>query len=254
MRMRIFRYFCVLVSSLVLINSAIFAAESDFETWNKTDNKKLYGLSVYADLVGPVVSIVSDKVTDFSFGADVDLFHAAYPTFEMGYSVYDATDDYHYALLQPDDYSYKCSGTYYKIGVKFNMLNGYRSKKTIPMLYLGAKFAFSPSHFEIEDVALNNEFWNLDKSVSVEGRGVVKWAEFAFGVRYPVSKHLFLALEGDLKEFATKKAFNGDINGGGKMLVHQTYSPGYGDINGSHWSVKYTLGLFIPTKEVKRKK
>lgn len=245
--MRISRYILLVLSSLFI--TSVFAQkkteqEVDDE-WNQTASKTFYGISVYTDIAGPITSMFKEGKTDFSFGIDADICHTIFPTFEAGYSKYDATDSYNYGLSQASNYSYTCNGSYYKIGVNFNFLNDGRGKKVIPLLYIGAKYAFSPSHFDIENVRVYNEYWNIDKECSVSGKTVCRWAEFAVGLRYPIAKFFCMGVEGKLREFGNAKTKTIETNDGFMVDVRNSYSPGYGNMKGSKWGVKYTLGYFF---------
>lgn len=245
--MEISRFFLLVLSSL-FITSAFAQKKGDkdvVEEWNKTTSKTFYGVSVYTDIAGPITSMFKKGKTDFSFGVDADICHTIYPTFEVGYSKYDATESYNYGLTQFPNYSYTCNGTYYKIGANFNFLNDGRGCKVIPLLYIGAKFAFSPSNFDIENVRFCNEYWNVDKAYSVSGRSLCRWAEFAVGLRYPIAKFFCMGVEGKLREFGSAKTKTIEMSDGVSLDVKQSYSPGYGNFNGSKWGVKYTIGYFF---------
>lgn len=245
--MGISRFFWLVLSSLFI--SSVFAQKKGEqevkEEWNLTTSKTFYGVSVYTDIAGPITSMFKDGKTDFSFGVDADICHTIYPTFEAGYSKYDATESYNYGLTQLPGYSYTCNGPYYKIGANFNFLNDGRGYKVIPLLYIGAKFALSPSHFEIENVRLSNQFWNIEKAYSVSGTGLCCWAEFAVGLRYPIAKFFCMGVEGKLREFGTAKTKTVEMPDGVTLDVKQSYSPGFGNFNGSNWGVKYTIGYFF---------
>ncbi len=244
--MGISRYIWLVLSSLFI--TSVFAQKKNNtpvveDEWNKTTSRNFYGVTVYADVAGPITSFFKDSKTDFSFGADVDICHTIFPLFEAGYSKYDATESYNYGgLTQYSNYSYTCNGTYYKIGANFNFLNDGRGKKIIPLLYIGAKFAFSPSQFDIENARYQNVYWNIDKAYSVSGKSFCRWAEFAVGLRYPIAKFFSMGVEGNLREFGKAKDKIINMPDGVLMNVKQSYSPGYGNFNGSNWSVKYTLG------------
>mgnify|MGYP006315160561 FL=1 len=245
--MGILRFFWLVLSSLFI--TSVFAQKKEAQEvkdeWNLTTSKTFYGVSVYADIAGPITSMFKDGKTDFSFGVDADICHTIYPTFEAGYSKYDATESYNYGLPQIPGYSYTCNGSYYKIGANFNFFNDGRGNKVIPLLYIGAKFAFSPSHFDIENVRLSNEFWNIEKAYSVSGKSLCRWAEFSVGLRYPIAKFFCMGVEGKLREFGRAKVKTVDMPDGSSFDVKQSYSPGYGNFNGSKWGVKYTIGYFF---------
>ncbi len=246
--MEILRYSWLVLSSLFI--TSVFAQKNNAEQetsddWNLTTSKTFYGVSVYTDIAGPITSMFNENKMDFSFGVDADICHTIYPTFEAGYSKYDGTDSYNYGLTQASGYSYTCNGSYYKIGANFNFLNDGRGKKVIPLLYIGAKFAFSPSHFDIENVRFRNEYWDIDRSLSVSGKSLCRWAEFSVGLRYPIAKFFTMGVEGKLREFGGAKTKTITMPDGFNLDVNQSYSPGYGNMNGSKWGVKYTLGYFF---------
>lgn len=240
--MGILRYILLILSSLFI---TVAFAQNEDDAWNVTAQKTFYGFSVYADAAGPVSSMFKDGKTDFSFGVDADICHTIFPTFEAGYSKYDATESYNYGVQQANGYTYICSGSYYKIGANFNFLNDGRGKKVIPLLYIGAKFAFSPSHFEINNVRLQNVFWGIDDVCSVSGKGLCRWAEFSAGLRYPIVKFFFMGIEGKMRQFGGAKEKSCETENGLTINVNQSYSPGFGNFNGSKWAVKYTLGYFF---------
>lgn len=247
--MKILRYTWLVLSSFFI--TSVFAEDKtaqnvDVENaWNSTPSKVFYGFSVYTDILGPISSMFTDGKLDFSFGIDADICHTIYPTFEAGYSKYDATEAYNYSISQAPGYSYICNGSYFKFGANFNFLNDGRGEKVIPLLYIGAKFALSPSHFEMENVRVYNENWDVDNAYSFSGTSLCRWAEFSVGLRYPIAKFFCMGVEGKLREFGGSKTKTVEAADGFSLDVNQSFSPGYGNMNGSKWGVKYTLGYFF---------
>lgn len=239
---RTLRYILISLCGLFFGGSCLAAdktAASDIKTFN--------GILVDVDVVEPVVSLVSDTHKGFSVSAEADFKHKFLPMIQIGYAKYDATDDYSNYIEQPDDYCYKVSGPYFKVGLDFNIISSDPVAGPFrPYGYLGVRFACSAYNFEVHNSVVNSAYWNDKLSYSISDNVFAHWGEFAFGVKVPVHNRLYLGLEGTYKfSFSPKiKDLTAD-DGVTVVRINQTYSPGYGDDNGSSWGFRYMISFLF---------
>jgi hypothetical protein len=211
----------------------------------KEDHKKLfYGFSVDFDLAEPFLSMLSSNKFGLNASIQADLFHTVYPILEVGYATYEGASDYAYIpdlIVQPDNYSYRVNGTYYKIGVDFNLLEKDFTKKIIPIGYLGIRYGISPFSYKIENLAVEDFYWEQTYLFNAKGSTVGQWAEFVAGVKTPVYKNICVGVSVRFRQFLyIQEKQEGD------KIIRQSYAPGFGDKDDGKWGFRYTVGYFFP--------
>ncbi len=230
-----------IISILFLIWSNMFFVVAG----EKEDHKKLfYGISVDFDLAEPFLSMLSSDKFGLNASIQADILHTIYPILEVGYSTYKGAADYAYltdVIVQPDNYKYNVNGTYYKIGVDFNLLKKDYTKKVSPSGYVGIRYGISPFNYEIANLVVEDSYWDQSYQFNAKGTTIGQWAEFVAGVRTPIYKNLCLGVDVRFKQFLyvqTKETEN--------KVIHQSYVPGFGDKNDGKWGFRYTISYFFP--------
>lgn len=235
------KYIWRIISILLLCWSNLFFSVAE----EKNEQKKFfYGFSVDFDLADPILSLINSDRFGLNASIEVDLFHRIFPVFEMGYGIYDAESHYAYIpdeIVQGDDYKYNIQGFYYKIGANINLLKGDRSKSLNPTAYLGARYGFSPFQYKIENLVVKDLNWDQTYLFDAKGTTIGQWAEFLAGVKTPIYKNLCLGVEVRFKQFLHVQKKKTD-----NKVIHQTYSPGFGDKNKDKWGFRYTISYFFP--------
>lgn len=223
---------------LTICSTSAFAADS-----TSVSNTWFRGFFVDVDAVEPLVSCFNDNHKGFNASLSVNLKDAFFPTVMVGYASLDASSDYSNYVIQPDNYTYKVKGPYFKVGLDFNLLKS--EQKFKPSCYLGARYAFSLYNYDVLNVVAVQQDWESSSLINVSDHTFANWGEFVAGVRVPVYNRLYLGLEGCYKwSFKAKqgKFTNAD---GTNVVINQSYAPGFGDANGTTWGFRYLVSFFF---------
>lgn len=203
----------------------------------------MQGVFVDVDIVEPLISVLDGKHKGANASVSFNLKNSIFPSFLVGCASYDASGDYASYIKQPDDYTYKVKGPYFKAGVDFNLLKS--KKKYKPECYLGVRYAFSSYDYEVKNVFVRQAGWSDYNTINVSDKVFAHWGEFLGGVRVPVYNRLYLGFEGDYKwSFKPKKETFNNADGS-KTVIRQSYAPGFGDKNGVNWGFRYMVSFFL---------
>jgi hypothetical protein len=240
------KYSLKIISILLLWCNALFivAEENNVARENEDPKKLFYGFSVDFDLGEPFLHVVNSNRFGMNASVQADFLHTFFPVFEMGYSTYEGAS---YLIEQPGNYSYQVNGTYYKIGVDFNILSKDYTKKVIALGYLGIRYCISPFDYRIENLPVNDFYWSETPDYKnpqlfdSEGSSTGQWAEFAAGVKTPIYKNFCLGVSLRFKQFLSIKEKRE-----GNKTVRSSYTPGYGEKENDTWGFRYTISYFFP--------
>ncbi len=227
-------------SSLALLCVSVGAYGADSTV---VSNRWYKGFFLDVDVVEPAVSLFEDQHKGANASLSVNLKNVFFPTLLVGYASYDASSDYSSYVLQPDNYTYKVKGPYFKVGLDFNMIKSTQEFK--PTCYIGARYAFSCYNYDIQNVAVSQSEWGSNATINKSSSTFAQWGEFLGGVRVPVYKRFYLGFEGCYKWSFSPKT-DSYINSDGTMVtINQTYAPGFGDKNGTTWGFRYMASFFF---------
>ena len=164
-----------------------------------------------------------------------------YPTFTLGYDWFDASDEYAYPIAANNNL-YKVEGLYFRVGALYNIWKKDYSKPLNPMAFLGVNYGCSP-HFQytIENYPINNEYWSSNNNTfQANGHTISHWGEVVGGVKTPIAKNFCLGFE-----VMYKFLLHIRDQQSGNNLIHQSYSPGFGDKESGMWGFRYTISYFF---------
>jgi len=233
-------YILKTISLLLLWGNTFFIAAGE-----KENHKRLfYGFFVDVDLAEPFLSMLSPNKFGVNASVQANFSHTVFPILEVGYATYEGAPDYSYIpdlIVQPDNYSYFINGTYYKVGVNFNLLAKDFTKNLIPIGYLGIRYGVSPFNYRIENLVVKDFYWEQTYSFNAQGATTAQWAEFLAGVQTPIYKNICLGVSVRFKQFLyiqEKEERN--------KIIRQSYAPGFGDKDDGKWSFRYTVSYFFP--------
>ena len=234
-------YILKTISLLLLIWGNIFFIIAGEEE----NHKKFFnGFFVDFDIAEPFLSMLSSNKFGLNASVQANIRHTVFPVLEMGYTIYEGASDYSYIpdlIVQPDDYSYRVNGTYYKIGVDFNLLGKDFTKSLIPIGYLGIRYGISPFNYRIENLMVKDFYWEQTYLFNAKGSTTAQWAEFTAGVKTPVYKNICLGVSVRFKQFLYIKEKQEE-----NKIICQSYAPGFGDKDDGKWSFRYTVSYFFP--------
>lgn len=236
-------YIWRIISIALLFNC--FSAEAKNDKQGKPE-MVFYGFSVGLDVLHPILHIFNHDRMGVNADLQFDLWHKLYPTFVVGYDWFDGSDEYDYPIPATNNL-YKVNGLYFKIGASYNVWRKNYKKPLNPIAYFGISYACSPGYkYEIANYPISNNYWNKDseKKFNSKGHTTSQWGEIAIGVKAPIAKGFCLGFEAMFKLF-----LHINEQHDGKDVIHQTYSPEFGDKESGKWGFRYTLNYFFPTSK-----
>ena len=208
MEMGIYKYIFSLFISLISLNLSFGQDENFYAETKVKEPLQLKGIKL-----GVNVGRFSDfqfKPDRFSYEASLDfnLSNKYFGVVEAGYSEINFNKD--------SLYNYNSEGTFFKVGVDFNMLKKYPSDFFGIGLRIGrSDFSHSASSIQIEmDHWGSNTFQPISKSY------IAYWFEASLGVKGEIFKNVYLGWSGIVRIQLR----------GGKDADFQAYDiPGFGD-------------------------
>ncbi len=186
----------------------------------------LRGISVSADLIGPIQLMVSDY-GQYEANVRVNLKDKYYPIFELGYGKADATDEA--TLIR-----FKTSAPYFRAGVDWNLL---KDKHDIYRLFGGFRYACTFYKYDISSPAVNDPVWGGETEYG--GNGIscnYHWLEGAIGVDAQIWGPIRMGWSLRYK----RRLFRND-----GILGNTWYVPGFGKQGSSRFG-----GTFYVTLEI----
>ncbi len=254
------KYTLRIISILLLWSNALFVAAEEKKAKEDKEQKRLfYGFSVDLDLMEPFFSVINSNRFGVNASVQADIFRTVFPIFEMGYSTYEGASYYSYpqeTIVQPgnenlpsenENYRYHVNGTYYKIGLDFNLLSKNYTKNIIPLGYLGIRYCVSPLNYRIENFKINDSYWGETEYFNKKGSSVAQWAEFVAGVKTPVYKNFCLGVSVQFKQFLVIKENQEENNTSrSSKVVRSSFAPGFGEKENDVWGFRYTISYFFP--------
>jgi len=216
---------------------------------NEGNKRSIHGFFVDFDLLQPLFSALSPNKFGLNASIQANITNTVFPILEIGYANYEGASDYAYIpdkIKQPDNYSYHVNGVYYKIGVDFNLLNkgltkGNNTEKVSPIGYLGIRYGISPLNYQIENLLVEDFYWEESYYFKAKGSTVGQWAEFTAGVKTPIYKNFCMGLNVQFRQFLYVREKQT-----GNQIIRQSYVPGFGDKNNDKWGFRYTISYFFP--------
>ena len=235
----IFDYIWKIISVLLL-----FSVTMSVDAKSKSEErpqKTLYGVFVDADILHPIFHLFNHDRMGLNADIQIDLWHKLYPTITIGYDWFNASDEYSYPIAANNNL-YKVEGLYFKTGLLYNIWKKDYSKALNPMAFLGVNYGCSP-HFQytIENYPINNEYWSAKNTTfQANGHTTSHWGEVVGGVKAPIAKNFCMGFEVMYKFLLHIKDQQS-----GNNLIHQSYSPGFGDKESGMWGFRYTISYFF---------
>ena len=233
----IFAYIWRIISVMLMFSVAMPVDAKDSERPTKT----LYGVFVDADILHPIFHLFNHDRMGVNADVQIDLWHKLYPTFTLGYDWFDASDEYAYPIAANNNL-YKVEGLYFRVGALYKIWKKDYSKPLNPMAFLGVNYGCSP-HFQytIKNYPINNEYWSSNNNTfQANGHTISHWGEVVGGVKTPIAKNFCLGFE-----VMYKFLLHIRDQQSGNNLIHQSYSPGFGDKESGMWGFRYTISYFF---------
>jgi len=226
--LRISRYIIILSSFAVCFCINIFPQEKNGKKAEEEIEIALYqGLKVEVDAFSLAMSAFNKETYSFEGNVQVNLKEKYFPTLEMGLAGADKTSI--------NDYSFKTTGLFTRIGVDYNLLKPNKPDTKIHKYFLiGVRYGFSHFSYDLSNITIDNGYW---------GDGIIRdfndvkttkhWFEVVAGLRVEVVKNIYMGWNVRLKTRL------GDEKEG---EVSPWFIPGIGIKSTGNWGFNYTIG------------
>ena len=128
----------------------------------------------------PVVRALGQDYGIADIWAELSLHNRIKPIFEFGLGQ---------ASHTPEDgnYSYKSNiAPYFKVGANYNFLY---NKAKENQIYAGLRYGITPFSFEVNDITINNSYWDENISTSIPSQSaLVGYGEIVLGIKVQIYK------------------------------------------------------------------
>ena len=182
------------------------------------------GMSIKLDIAMPILELArsAGKVQDYEMALNVRLAKRFYPTLELGYAIADVT---------ADGGHYSGQGGFMRLGMDLSAL-----KKGVGenCLMVGLRFAGAYQGFQIIDVPVYGDYWQMPNTNYYNQHKFDCWGEIVAGCQVQIWKGFQMGWYVRLKLLFTRTDKQGD--------ALPAYLPGFGYRNDTNWGINYFLG------------
>ena len=177
----------------------------------------------------------------FEASVDGEVVQKYFPTFEAGWSKLTNSTVNISAQDPAIQYNYQMSGTYYRVGMNYNMLK-YKQHLDRNIFFVGARLATSGFSQEASQVSLTNAWGTLETSFPKTSLHAY-WFEGVIGLRGEVVRNLYMGYTIRIKRMIAHSGYNG---------INPYIIPGYGKgSKSSTVGISYSIFYAIPIKNPK---
>lgn len=216
----------LILSLLFLVSraSAEDAAGAPVQPKQYADTAIYQGMSIKLDIAMPILELArsAGKVQDYEMALNVRLAKRFYPTLELGYAIADVT---------ADGGHYSGQGGFMRLGMDLSAL-----KKGVGenCLMVGLRFAGAYQGFQIIDVPVYGDYWQMPNTNYYNQHKFDCWGEIVAGCQVQIWKGFQMGWYVRLKLLFTRTDKQGD--------ALPAYLPGFGYRNDTNWGINYFLG------------
>lgn len=216
----------LILSLLFLVSraSAEDAVSAPVQPKQYADTAIYQGMSIKLDIAMPILELArsAGKVQDYEMALNVRLAKRFYPTLELGYAIADVT---------ADGGHYSGQGGFMRLGMDLSAL-----KKGVGenCLMVGLRFAGAYQGFQIIDVPVYGDYWQMPNTNYYNQHKFDCWGEIVAGCQVQIWKGFQMGWYVRLKLLFTRTDKQGD--------ALPAYLPGFGYRNDTNWGINYFLG------------
>lgn len=187
------------------------------------DTAVYQGMSIKLDLATPILELARSKgkVQDYEVAINVRLAQRLYPTLELGYAK---------AQTSADGGNYSGEGGFARLGMDLSAL---KKGVDVNCLMVGLRFGGAYQGFQITDVPIYNNYWQLPNVNYYNQTKFDCWGELVAGCQVQIYKGFQMGWYVRMKLLLTRTDKQGDALPG--------YIPGYGYRRDSNWGINYYL-------------
>lgn len=187
------------------------------------DTAVYQGMSLKLDLATPLLELARSKgkVQDYEVAINVRLAQRFYPTLELGYAK---------AETSANGGNYSGEGGFTRLGMDLSAL---KKGVDINCLMVGLRFGGALQGFQVTDVPVHNDYWQLPNVNFYNQTKFDCWGELVAGCQVQIYKAFQMGWYVRMKLLFTRTDKQGDALPG--------YIPGYGYRRDSNWGINYYL-------------
>ena len=188
------------------------------------DSAIYQGMSIKLDIANPILELARSKgkVQDYEVALNVRLAKRFYPTIELGYAI---------AQTAADGGNYNGQGGFARLGMDLSALNKGALENC---LMVGLRFAGAYQGFQITDVPIYSDYWQLPNTNYYNQHKFDCWGEIVAGCQVQIWKGFQMGWYVRMKLLFTRTDKQGD--------ALPAYLPGFGYRNDTNWGINYFLG------------
>lgn len=188
------------------------------------DSAVYQGMSIKLDIANPILELVRSKgkVQDYEVALNVRLAKRFYPTIELGYAIAETT---------ANGGNYRGDGGFARLGMDLSALNKGALENC---LMVGLRFAGAYQGFQITDVPIYSDYWQLPNTNYYNKHKFDCWGEIVAGCQVQIWKGFQMGWYIRMKLLFTRTDKQGD--------ALPAYLPGFGYRNDTNWGINYFLG------------
>ena len=216
----------LILSLLFLVSrvSAATGANAPVQPKVYADTAIYQGMSIKLDIAMPILELArsAGKVQDYEMALNVRLAKRFYPTLELGYAIAD---------VAADGGQYSGQGGFMRLGMDLSAL-----KKGVGenCLMVGLRFAGAYQGFQITDVPVYGDYWQMPNTNYYNQHKFDCWGEIVAGCQVQIWKGFQMGWYIRMKLLFTRTDKQGD--------ALPAYLPGFGYRNDTNWGINYFLG------------
>ncbi len=184
LRQSILKY--LFISILVVIS---VSARTQIDT-----TRSIRGILLGLDLSRFVVTALEPVHNNFELSLGFSVAENFQLQAEGGYLNVDFSDS---------TYTYKQSGSYYRFGAEYNMLE--RLPGELDQIYLGLMYGYSPYTHEAENITISDGYWGIGEGSLPLTNNTAHWIEIKGGLRVELWRNLFVGYALRLRIFMAGK-------------------------------------------------
>ena len=188
------------------------------------DSAIYQGMSIKLDIANPILELARSKgkVQDYEVALNVRLAKRFYPTIELGYAI---------AQTAADGGNYNGQGGFARLGMDLSALNKGALENC---LMVGLRFAGAYQGFQITDVPIYSDYWQLPNTNYYNQHKFDCWGEIVAGCQVQIWKGFQMGWYVRMKLLFTRTDKQGD--------ALPAYLPGFGYRDDTNWGINYFLG------------
>ena len=187
------------------------------------DSAIYQGLSLKLDVATPILELARSqgKIQNYEMAINVRVANRFYPTIELGYAQ---------AETSADGGNYSGQGGFARLGIDLSALQKGISENC---LMLGLRLGGAYQNFEVTDVRVHNDYWQIPNTNYYHQNKFDCWGEIIAGCQVQVYKGFQMGWYVRLKLLFTRTDKQGN--------ALPAYLPGFGYRRDTNWGLNYYL-------------